>query len=105
MRAKRGQPATMLRLEPNGAYGIGVRLDRSRIETALVDLGGRLISQRSHTMPLPSPDEALAMISADVEAYYDSRNGFSPGRVLGIGLARPIISAPGWTASTSTTRL
>src|SRR5882724_9699476 len=39
-KGQRGQPATMLRLEPNGAYGIGVRLDRSRIETALVDLCG-----------------------------------------------------------------
>jgi len=46
-------------------------------------------------MPLPSPDEALAMISADVEAYYDLAERLSPGRVLGIALARPYHSAPG----------
>jgi predicted NBD/HSP70 family sugar kinase len=40
-------------------------------------------------MPLPSPDEALAMISADVEAFYEVAEQLSPGRVLGIGLARP----------------
>src|SRR5690242_19476948 len=52
---QRGQPATLLRLEPTGAYGIGVRLDRYRLETALVDLGGRLVAKRSHVMALPSP--------------------------------------------------
>ena len=86
---QRGQPATMLRLEPNGAYGIGVRLDRSRIETALVDLGGQLISQRSHTLPLPAPSDALALVVADVDAFYEIAELRSPGRVLGIGLARP----------------
>ena len=86
---QRGQPATMLRLEPNGAYGIGVRLDRSRIETALVDLGGRLISQRSHKMPLPAPEEALAMVSADIAAFRETAERLAPGRVLGVGLARP----------------
>src|SRR4051812_42421840 len=62
---QRGQPATMLRLEPKGAYGIGVRLDRYRIETALVDLGGRLVAKRAHQCPLPAPLEALEIIADD----------------------------------------
>ena len=44
----RGQPATMLGLDPRGAYAIGVRLDRTRIETALTDLGGTVLSHRTH---------------------------------------------------------
>lgn len=86
---QRGQPATLLRLEPTGAYGIGVRIDRNRIETALVDLGGHLVDKRSHDHPLPPPQEALALIAADVAALHATAEGASPGRVLGIGLAQP----------------
>ncbi|MDQ0394622.1 ROK family protein [Labrys monachus] len=86
---QRGQPATLLRLEPTGAYGIGVRIDRNRIETALVDLGGRLIDKRSHCKALPSPEETLALVTADVEALHAHADSLSPGRVLGIGLAQP----------------
>ncbi|CAM5770374.1 transcriptional regulator [Labrys miyagiensis] len=86
---QRGQPATLLRLEPTGAYGIGVRIDRNRIETALVDLGGNLVDKRSHDHPLPPPGEALELISADVAALHAIAERSSPGRVLGIGLAQP----------------
>ncbi|MDZ5449864.1 ROK family protein [Labrys sp. ZIDIC5] len=86
---QRGQPATLLRLEPTGAYGIGVRIDRNRIETALVDLGGHLIDKRSHDYPLPAPQEALAVVAADVADLKAIADGLSPGRVLGIGLAQP----------------
>jgi predicted NBD/HSP70 family sugar kinase len=86
---QRGQPATLLRLEPTGAYGIGVRIDRNRIETALVDLGGHLVDKRSHDLPLPSPPEALSLIAADVADLREIADGLSPDRVLGIGLAQP----------------
>ena len=86
---RRGQPATILRLEPSGAYGIGVRLDRNRIETALVDLGGALVARRSHCMPLPPPAAALAIVVGDVAALVATAEELAPGRVFGIGLARP----------------
>jgi len=86
---QRGQPATMLRLEPNGAYGIGVRLDRGLIEIALVDLAGRLVAQRSHRMALPAPPEALALVARDLEELIAVAERLAPSRVLGIGLARP----------------
>jgi predicted NBD/HSP70 family sugar kinase len=86
---QRGQPATMLRLEPNGAYGIGVRLDRTRIETALVDLGGTMVAQRTHNIPLPSPEAALDLVTRDIDELLAAAERLAPGRVLGIGLARP----------------
>jgi predicted NBD/HSP70 family sugar kinase len=86
---QRGQPATMLRLEPTGAYGIGVRLDRHRVETALVDLAGRLVARRSHLGPLPPPALALHRISRDIAELRALIGAEAPERVLGIGLARP----------------
>jgi predicted NBD/HSP70 family sugar kinase len=86
---ERGQPAMMLRLDPSGACGIGVRLDRSRIETALVDLGGSVLAHRSHDLPLPPPDETLSLVCDDIEQLLAEAAPRDRRRVTGIGLARP----------------
>src|ERR1700759_5281859 len=39
----RGQPATMLRLDPDGAYSIGVKLGRRSIDALLVDFSGNVL--------------------------------------------------------------
>ena len=84
-----GHPGTAPRLKPNGGYGIGIRRDRRRMETALVDLGGCLSSPCSHEAAMPPLQETLAIAGADVEAFYETAEDQSPGRVLGIGLAGP----------------
>lgn len=86
---QRGQPATILKLHPMGAYGIGVRLDRNRIETALVDLGGRIVALKDHEGPLPPPQEALDIICADIAELVAVANREAPGRVSGVGIGRP----------------
>ena len=51
----RGQPATVLELNPDGAYSIGVRVDRNKIETVLVDLCGTILDRRTlHRLPMPA---------------------------------------------------
>ena len=63
----RGQPATMLRIAASGAFGFGVRLDRTSIETVLADFSGRIIGRRSHDRILPAPEEAVALVGKDIE--------------------------------------
>ncbi|MBP0573988.1 ROK family protein, partial [Mycobacterium tuberculosis] len=62
----RGQPATMLALDPRGAYAVGVRIDRGAVETVLVDFAGRPIERRYRTQTLPPPEATVALIAADV---------------------------------------
>jgi predicted NBD/HSP70 family sugar kinase len=85
----RGQPATLLRLNPKGAYGIGVRLDRRSIEILLIDFDGQALARRGHDMVLPQPDVALAMVAADVSALLDLLDPVARSRLAGIGLALP----------------
>lgn len=85
----RGQPATLIKLNPTGAFGIGVRLDRTAIETALVDFTGSVLHRKMHDTVLPAPEEAIALILRDIE---DMRRIPSPqhrSRIAGIGLAQP----------------
>ncbi|MCX5512225.1 N-acylmannosamine kinase [Kaistia algarum] len=85
----RGQPATMLRLNPKGAYGIGVRLDRRSIETILIDFAGHPIARRAYDIVLPRPEEALAMVERDIRELLSLLDRPARERFAGVGLALP----------------
>jgi predicted NBD/HSP70 family sugar kinase len=85
----RGQPATMLALDPRGAYAIGVRLDRTRIETALTDLGGAVLGHVTHDGILPPPEQALALLRDDVARMVRLVPAQRRRRIAGVGIARP----------------
>jgi predicted NBD/HSP70 family sugar kinase len=86
---QRGQPATLLRLDPAGAYGIGVRLDRARIETVLADLGGAILAHYMHEGPLPPPMQTLEIVRKDIARVVAVLSRDRRGRIAGIGLGRP----------------
>jgi len=85
----RGQPATMLALDPRGAFAIGVRLDRTRIETALTDLGGTVLSHCTHDHALPPPEQALELVRDDIERLVRLVPAGRRRRITGVGVARP----------------
>jgi len=78
-----------IRLNPKGAFGIGVRLDRDSIETILIDLGGEVLARRVHDRILPSPEETLALVRNDIEAVLDVLDSGERRRLAGIGVAQP----------------
>ncbi|WP_343714411.1 ROK family transcriptional regulator [Inquilinus sp.] len=85
----RGQPATLYRLAPQGAFGIGVRLDRRSMESVLIDFGGSVIARRSHDGLLPAPAEALRIARQDVAELLDVLSPTDRPKLAGIGLAQP----------------
>lgn len=85
----RGQPATMLALDPRGAYAIGVRLDRTRIETALTDLGGAVLHHLTHDITLPPPEQTLDLLTADIARLVRLVPPARRRRIIGVGVARP----------------
>ncbi|MBB3181572.1 putative NBD/HSP70 family sugar kinase [Variovorax sp. Sphag1AA] len=86
---QRGQPAGLYRINPEGAYGIGVRLDRTSIETVLIDLGGRILAREAHDLLLPHPDEALALVRKSITRMLSVLDGTQRRRLMGVGLAQP----------------
>ncbi|MDM0076247.1 ROK family protein [Variovorax sp. J2P1-59] len=86
---QRGQPAGLYRINPEGAYGIGVRLDRTSIETVLIDLGGKILAREAHDLLLPHPDQALALIRKDVSRMLTALDAAQRRRLMGVGLAQP----------------
>ena len=85
----RGQPATILRLAPGGAYSFGVRLDRTNMETVLMDFAGQIIDRRLHDMILPAPEKALEILLDDLRSLRGHLSEKDQTRITGIGLAQP----------------
>jgi predicted NBD/HSP70 family sugar kinase len=86
---RRGQPASLLRLDPRGAFAIGVRLDRMSIETVLVDFAGRILARCSHDTLLPHPIAAQRIVQRDIRALLARLGADERSRLAGIGVAQP----------------
>jgi predicted NBD/HSP70 family sugar kinase len=89
LEGRRGQPASLLQLDPRGAFAIGVRLDRMSIETVLVDFAGRILARRSRDMLLPQPWVAQQIVQDDIRALLARLDTDERSRLAGIGVAQP----------------
>ena len=85
----RGQPATILRLDPAGAYSIGFKLGRRSMDAMLVDFGGRVMERRRMERAFPMPEEAVAFAAESVAGLRRLFEGSNSGRLAGLGVAMP----------------
>jgi predicted NBD/HSP70 family sugar kinase len=85
----RGQPATMLALDPRGAYAVGVRIDRGALETVLVDFAGRPIERCYRARPLGTPADTVALIAGDIARLVGALPPGDADRLVGVGLGVP----------------
>ena len=85
----RGQPATILRLDPQGAYSVGFKLGRRSLDALLVDFAGRVIERRRLERDFPMPEEAVAFASESVAGLRRLIEGPSSARLAGLGVAMP----------------
>lgn len=84
-----GKPRTLLRLDPAGAYAVGVHLDPTVITCVLLDLEGEVVE---HTRrPSPPDGDAKATLAVILEAIRAvlAAPGVDPARIIGVGVAAP----------------
>jgi predicted NBD/HSP70 family sugar kinase len=92
IRGVRGQPATPYRILPQGAYAIGVQLDRHQILGIAVDLTGEPLVRRLRLLPKAGPQTGMTVLLQLIEelrkelARVDPK---SPEKLLGLGVAMP----------------
>lgn len=86
---QRGQPATLLRLDPNGAYSVGIKLGRRSIDALLVDFTGGILKSRRYECLFPRPDEALKLALHGIGELRRALPQARRGRLIGAGLAMP----------------
>ncbi|MBW9113361.1 ROK family transcriptional regulator [Rhizobium cauense] len=84
----RGQPITPYSINPNGAYSIGLELERDRAIGVLTDLSGKVRARVEKTANRPAPAEALPLLASIADELYQGFR-FDRTRLLGVGIAMP----------------
>lgn len=82
----RGLPPSLLRLNPEGGFAIGVHLTPMGIASALVDLSGNVVASRHRAVTNAAPDTAFTIVGEMLPELFAAR---PEGRMLGIGMALP----------------
>ncbi|MBI1207364.1 MAG: ROK family protein [Azospirillum sp.] len=86
---QRGQPATLLSLNPEGAYAIGVKIGRRSIDSILVDFCGSVLARRRIERVFPAPPEAVAIVVAEFDRLRRLLPAGELKRLAGLGVATP----------------
>jgi predicted NBD/HSP70 family sugar kinase len=84
----RGQPAVRLAVNPDGAFAIGLNIDRDHVTVVALDLAGRVRSRASREMAFAMPDQVAKALREELEAIRRS-GAIEESRILGIGVALP----------------
>jgi len=90
VRGKVGQPSVPLSLDPDGAFAIGIKVGRRRLDTLLIDFNGQPCARWSLAYRFPDPEDVLAELRQRFAAI---RRKLGPERRLrlqGVGLAAPL---------------
>src|SRR5882757_7978580 len=92
VRKGRGQPFTPYRLVPEGAFAVGLQIDRHLTRVVVVDLVGNVIARADAGLPFDEPSEGVAIILAlisDVRRELAGLFAQSEPRLVGLGVAMP----------------
>jgi DNA-binding Lrp family transcriptional regulator len=84
--AQRGQPAKVFEINPDGAFSIGLHLERDHIAAVLVDFSGVVRTRTFRAHYLSTPDEARKQALSSIREL-QRRNGRR--RIWGLGIALP----------------
>jgi predicted NBD/HSP70 family sugar kinase len=84
-----GKPATILQIDPHGAYAVGVHLDPAVITTVLLDLAGGIVGDSRVAAPASGDAHETIETSARAVAALVAEAGVPAARIRGLGVAAP----------------
>ncbi|VXD07334.1 Sugar kinase [Sphingomonas sp. T1] len=85
---KRGQPAMQLEVEPDGAFAIGLNIDRDHLTLVTLDLAGTIRSRVTCEESFALPEDVLSFVRSNLEEAI-LQGDIDRSRILGIGVAIP----------------
>jgi predicted NBD/HSP70 family sugar kinase len=84
----RGQPATKLVVNPDGAFSIGLNIDRDHIAIVALDFLGNVRARACREVHFAMPDEVVAFFKAEVDKIVADKL-IDLERLVGIGIGLP----------------
>ncbi|OOY03184.1 sugar kinase [Thioclava sp. F28-4] len=92
VKAGRGKPATPYDLAPNGAFSIGLQIDRHVARTAVMNLVGEIVLRRDSNIRPTDPEAGLTHLLELIAQTRDDLAKLHPNsakRTVGLGVAMP----------------
>ena len=92
VRKGRGQPSTPYRLVPEGAFAIGLQIDRHVTRAVAVDLVGSVLARAEANLPVDEPSQGVKIILGlidGVRRQLADISSQSESRLVGLGVAMP----------------
>ncbi|ESQ86186.1 ROK family transcriptional regulator [Asticcacaulis sp. AC466] len=84
----RGQPATKLVVNPDGAFSIGLNIDRDHIAIVALDFLGNVRARSCREVHFAMPEEVVAFFKAEVNKIIADK-AINLDRLIGIGIGIP----------------
>ena len=84
----RGQPATKLVVNPDGAFSIGLNIDRDHIAIVALDFVGNVRARACREVHFALPQEVVAFFKAEVDKIVADK-AIDLERLVGIGIGIP----------------
>jgi predicted NBD/HSP70 family sugar kinase len=88
LQGKRGQPAMRIVIDPDGAFAIGLNIDRDHITLVTLDLAGKIRSRHTREIAFALPETVVDHVREILPKLLDE-GGVDRKRVLGVGVALP----------------
>jgi predicted NBD/HSP70 family sugar kinase len=95
LRGRMGQPSQPIALDPDGAFSIGVRIGRRKLEVLLMDFLGRQRYRSSTGYPTADVNAVFAEIAVQLHAIDQLLGPDKVKRLAGVGIAAPLAFG-GW---------
>ncbi|MEO8685804.1 MAG: ROK family transcriptional regulator [Devosia sp.] len=89
LRGRRGQPATPLFLNPQGAYSIGVEIGWRHLQVVLVNLTGVILASERQAHDFPDATSVFGRVAGIVAAFVARLTPDQRQRLVGVGIASP----------------
>jgi len=84
----RGQPALKFTIDPEGAFALGLNIDRDHVTLVTMDLAGVVRERASLEARFALPDEVLSFVRSELRRIR-RRQIVNPERLIGIGIGIP----------------
>lgn len=89
VRGRVGQPSVPLRINPRGAFLLGLKVGRRSAELVVTDFSGAVLASRRESYRWPTPQGVLDFAGRHLTAMMQALAPEEHGRVAGLGIAIP----------------
>jgi predicted NBD/HSP70 family sugar kinase len=85
----KGQPSTIMQVNADGGYTIGVEIGRDHVSCVMLNFDGQVLTERVDRVTLPELDHAIEMLAAFVNEQRNALDTGQRARFMGVGIAMP----------------